>query len=74
MAEVTGTKEYKVLKIDEMVRAGEVSGIEKYYRHTIKTKGGVVLTVDIDDKNFTPEKAAPILSKKAIEADKILTL
>lgn len=67
-------KAYKVLKIDEMVRPGEVSGIEKYYRHTIKTKGGVVLTVDIDAGDFTPKKADPILTKKAQEADGILAL
>ena len=66
--------EYTVLKIDEMVRPGEVTGIEKFYRHTIKTKGGTVLTVDIDEKNFTDEKAAPILLKKAQVADKILAL
>lgn len=66
--------EYKVLKIDEMVRPGEVAGIEKYYRHTIKTKKGVVLTVDIDEEDFTPEKAAPILLAAASKADKILAL
>lgn len=66
--------EYKVLSIDEMVRPGEVGGIEKFYRHRIKTKGGVILTVDIDKENFTAEKAAPILLKKAEEADKILKL
>jgi len=66
--------EYKVLKIDEMVRAGEVAGIERFYRHTIKTKGKVILTVDIDEKDFTAEKAAPILLKKAQEADAILAL
>ena len=66
--------EYKVLKIDEMSRIGEVGGIEKYYRHQIKTKGGVILTVNITEKDFTAEKAAPILLKKAIEADKVLAL
>ena len=66
--------EYKVLKIDEMVRPGEVGGIERYYRHTIKTKGGIIKTVDIDEKNFTAEKAAPILLKVAVEVDKILAL
>lgn len=66
--------EYKVLKIDELTRVGEAGGIEHYYRHQIKTKGGVVLTVDIDERDFTPEKAAPILLKKAVEADKILAL
>jgi len=66
--------EYKVLKIDEMVRPGEVGGVEKFYRHQIKTKGGTVLTVDIDEKDFTAEKTAPILAKKALEADKIKAL
>ncbi|GAI99983.1 unnamed protein product, partial [marine sediment metagenome] len=63
-----------VLSIDEMTRLSEIGGIEHYYRHQIKTKGGVILTVDIDEKNFTAEKAAPILLKKALEADKILAL
>jgi len=33
------SNEYKVLKIDEMVRPDELKGIQHYYRHTIKTKG-----------------------------------
>ena len=65
-------KEYKVLKIDELTRVGDLHGIEKYYRHQIKTKGGVVLSVNIDEADFTPEKAQPILLKKAQEADAIL--
>ena len=67
-------KAYKVLKIDELTRVGEMGGIEHYYRHTIKTRGGTVLRVDISEKDFTAEKAAPILEKKATEADKILAL
>jgi len=63
---------YKVLSIDEMTRLSDNGGIERYYRHRIKTKGGVVLTVDVDEKNFTPEKAAPLLEKAAVNADKIL--
>ncbi len=66
--------DYKVLKIDEMTRISDTHGIEKYYRHQIKTKGGVVLTVDISEEDWTAEKTAPILEKKAIEADKILAL
>lgn len=66
--------EYKVLKIDELTRISDVGGIEHYYRHQIKTKGGVVLSVDISQEDFTAEKAAPILLKKAQEADKILSL
>lgn len=66
--------EYKVLKIDELVRPDELKGIQHYYRHTIKTKGGVLLTVEISEKDFSAEKAAPILLKKAVEADKILAL
>ncbi|MBA7572233.1 hypothetical protein ES708_14009 [subsurface metagenome] len=64
--------EYKVLKIDEMTRVSETGGIEHYYRHTIKTRGGVVLSVDIGEKDFTVEKAAPILLKRAQAADAIL--
>lgn len=66
--------EYKVLKIDEMMKPGETGGVEKYYRHQIKTKGGVVLSVNINERDFTEEKAAPILLKKAQNADKILAL
>lgn len=66
--------EYKVLRIDEMSRIADVGGIERYFRHTIKTFGGLILTVNIEEKDFTAEKAAPILLKKAQEADKILAL
>lgn len=66
--------EYKVITIDEMVRPGEISGIERFYRHTIFTKGKVRLTVDIDETNFTPEKSAPILLAAAQNADKIKAL
>lgn len=66
--------EYKVLRIVEMTRVVEMEGIVRYYRHTIKTKGGTTLTVDISEKDFTAEKAAPVLLKKAVEADKILAL
>ena len=65
---------FKVLKIDEMTRLAESGGIEKYYRHQIKTRGGIVLTVDIDSRDFTAEKAAPLLARKAAEADAILAL
>ena len=67
-------QEYKVLKIVEMIRPSDTEGVEKYYRHSIKTRGGTVLTVDISDKDFTADKAAPILTKRAVEADKILQL
>ena len=66
--------EYKVLKIDELVRVGESGALERYFRHTILTKAKVRRTVDIDEKDFTPEMAAPILLKAAQEADKIKAL
>lgn len=66
--------EFKVLKTDEMTRVSDVKGIEHYYRLRIKTKGGVVLSIDIDQEDFTPEKAAPILLLAAQNADKILKL
>lgn len=67
-------KAYKVLKIDEMTRLGEAGGVERYYRHQIKTKGGVILTVNIDEADFTAEKAGPILLAAAENADKIMKL
>lgn len=66
--------EYKVLKIDQMIRPGEVGGVENYYRHTILTKGKTRLSVDIDEKDFTPEKVAQILLAAALNADKIKAL
>jgi len=65
---------YRVLKITEMIRPSDTDGVEKYYRHSIKTRGGTVLSVDISEKDFTADKAAPILAKRATEADKILSL
>lgn len=67
------TKAYKVLTIDEMYREAEI-GIEKFHRVRIKTKGGLRLTIDVGEKDFTAEKAAPILLKRAAEADRILAL
>jgi len=67
-------KEYEVLKIDELPRVSEMGGIEHYYRHTIRTKGGTRLKVDIGEKDFTEEKAGPILLAAAQNADKILKL
>ena len=68
------TQSYKVLKIDELTRPDDVRGIVHYYRHTIKTKGGVVLTVNIEESNFTPALASPILEAAAKNADSILAL
>lgn len=65
-------REYKVLTIDEMSRVGEMGGIERYNRVVIKTRGGLIRTVDIEEKNFTEEKVKAILIKVATEADKIL--
>lgn len=64
--------EYEVIKIEELQRMSPLQGLEKYYRHTIQTQGGVILTVDVDEKDWTEEKAPAILLKKAQNADKIL--
>jgi len=65
---------YEVLKIMEQGRIGEGGSFEKFYRHTIRTRGGTVLTVDIAESDFTAAKAGPILLARATEADKILAL
>lgn len=64
-------KGYKVLSISELSRVSDVSGVERYYRHKIKTRAGTVLTVDIDEKDMTEEKVASILTAKATLFDKI---
>lgn len=67
-------KQYKVLKIDILTRVSDVRGLEQYARIRAKTEGGTVFTVDVDDPDITPEKAAPVLLAKAQELDSILKL
>lgn len=62
---------YEVITITELSRVGDLQNLEKYYRHRIRTAGGVVISVDIDEADFTAEKAAPILKAAAENADKI---
>jgi len=65
---------FKVLKIDEMSALSDTGGVVKVYRHQIKTKGGVVLSVDIGRDDFTPDKATVILTAAAKNADAILAI
>lgn len=67
-------KDYDVLAIDQLTRVSDIKGIEPFYRVKIKTKGGVILTVDVDEKDYTEEKAALILAKAAQNTDKIKAL
>lgn len=67
-------KAYTVLKIDELQRVDDLKGMVPYYRHTIMTKGGTRLRIDIDQGDFTPDKVAPILEAAARNADGILKL
>lgn len=67
-----GRKPYDVLRIDEMTRMADGGGIERYYRHRIKTRSGQVRTVDIREHDFTPEKVKEILTEKAADVDKIM--
>lgn len=66
--------EFKVLKVDQLTRVSDTKGLEPYFRVQLKTKGGIVLTVDIDEDDYTEAKAAPILLEKAKNADAILKL
>ncbi len=66
--------EYKVLKIDQLSRVSDLKGVEHYYRVQIKTKGGTVLSVDVNQEDYTDEKIAPILLAAAQNSDKILKL
>ncbi|MFH0913871.1 MAG: hypothetical protein V1849_01100 [Chloroflexota bacterium] len=64
---------YKVLRITELMRVSALGGLEKYYRHTIQTRGGTTLTVDVDERDFLPEKVTTICTAAATNADKILS-
>lgn len=66
------TEAYTVLSIDQLQRRKVEGGIEPYYQARIKTKGGVVLRVEISEKDYNPTKAAQILTKVATDTDAIL--
>ncbi len=67
-------KDYEVLQIDELTRVNDLRGLERFSKIRARTTGGTVFTVDVDDPDTTPEKAAPILSARAKELDGILKL
>jgi len=66
--------EYEVLSIDELHKVGDTGQMERYYRHRIKTKGGVRFTVDVDEATWTAKEIAPVLLARVQEADKIKAL
>ena len=68
------SKEYEVIKSDQLTRVSDTRGLENYYRVQIRTGAGVVLSVDIDEDDWTPAKAGPILLARAKNADEILKL
>lgn len=67
-------KAYSVLKIDYLVRPGDVEGLNKLYRIMYKTKGGIRDTVEVAEKDYTEEKVNTLLTKLAEKHDKILVL
>jgi hypothetical protein len=48
--------------------------IYKFRRYTLRTKSGSVITVELDEKDWTAEKAGAIFLKAATEEDKIRAL
>jgi len=67
-------KAYEVIKTDQLTRVSDNRELENYYRIQIRTAGGNVLSVDIDEKDYTPEKADQILRAAAANADTISKL
>ena len=67
-------KEYEVIDSTEMTGIDKVKGIFKYRRYQLKTKAGSVITVDLNEKDWTPEKAAAIFLEAATKEDKIRAL
>lgn len=67
-------KEYEILWIDQLTRAADRGGIERYARVKFRTQKGILWTIEIDDPDLTPEKAGPIVEKKAKELDAVMNL
>jgi len=66
--------EYKVIRGDELTRMSDTRGVETYRRYQLRTRGGMIIRVDLDEKDWSDEKAGAIFLKAAQEADKILKL
>jgi len=66
--------EYKVIDATEMTGIDKVKGVYKFRRYTLRTKAGSVIEVNLNEDNWTPEKAAPIFLKAATDEDKIRAL
>lgn len=66
--------EYKVIKSVERTGIDEAEGIYRYRVYTLRTKGGSVITVNLMEKDWSPEKAAPIFLEAATREDKIRAL
>ena len=67
-------QDYQVLKIDQLTRVNDRNILENYYRIQIKTRGGTVLSINVDESQFNKDKAAAILKDRANQADSILSL
>ncbi len=68
------SKEYEVLHTDQLTRVSDTRGLENYYRVQIRTRGGTVLSVNIDEDDYSTAKAGPILQAKARNADEVSKL
>jgi len=66
--------EYTVLKGDELTRVADTGELEKYRRYQLRTKGKMIISVDLDEEDWPPEKANPIFTAAAREADQVLAL
>jgi len=66
--------EYKVIDAVEMTGIDDASGLYKFRRYTLRTKGGSVIKVDLRESHWTPEKAADVFLKAATTEDKIRAL
>lgn len=67
-------RQYEVLEAVERTRVNDVNEIERYFQVKIRTAGGVVRSVNVDEADFTPERVKPILDDAAQKADEILKL
>lgn len=64
----------KVIDVTEVMRPGPALEMEKFYRYTVTSKGGITFTEEIPEAETTPEEVDKILGARAEQLDKTKSL
>ncbi len=67
-------KEYTVRKMRPQFRLTDEGELEKFYRVSAMTKGGILFEIDVPDTSMQPDQVKPLLAEKAKTLDEIKAL